>query len=104
MGGKEAQTFNTYFMVMSDNDVIVPANGSDLAVTLYNKYISLYYQGAASIPSAFSMYKSHLLSIYGTLDFSGVPTISSIMTTKNDTVLKYTPYLTSVIFDGCSNL
>ena len=88
-------------MVVNDDDVIVPANGSDLAVTLYDKYISLYYSGASTVPSAFSMYKSHLLSLYGTLDFSGVPNIPSIMTTKNDTILKYIPYVTSVIFDGC---
>jgi hypothetical protein len=32
-------------MVVNDNEVIVPANGSPLAVNLYNKYIELYYSG-----------------------------------------------------------
>jgi len=52
------------------------------------------------------MYKMHLLSLYGELDFSSqnTNTISSIMTTRGDTVLKYIPNVTSLIFDGCSNL
>jgi hypothetical protein len=57
-------------MVIDDGDVIVPANGSPLATTLYDKYISLYYSGQSTVPSAFSMYRTHLMSLYGTLDFS----------------------------------
>lgn len=91
-------------MVVNDNDIIVPANGSPLASTLYNKYISLYYAGQSNIPSAFPMYKMHLLSLYGTLDFSNVPQIESVMTTNRDTVFKYVPYVTSLVLDGCSRL
>lgn len=91
-------------MVVNDDNVIVPANGSPLASTLYNKYISLYYAGQQNIPSAFPMYKMHLMSLYGTLDFSSVPEIESVMTTNRDTVLKYTPYITSLVFDGCASL
>ena len=106
IGGKETQINNLYFVVVNDNDVIVPANGSPLAVGLYNKYIELYYSGQQSIPGAFPMYKMHLLSLYGELDFSSqsTNTISSIMTTKGDTVLKYIPNVTQLIFDGCSSL
>lgn len=104
VGGRETQTQNVYFMVVNDDNVIVPANGSPLASTLYNKYISLYYAGQQNIPSAFPMYKMHLMSLYGTLDFSSVPEIESVMTTNRDTVLKYTPYITSLVFDGCANL
>ena len=104
IGGKETQIYNLYFMVIDDNEVIVPANGSPLASTLYDKYISLYYSGQSVIPSAFSMYKTHLMSLYGTLDFSQQSTIGSVMTSKGDTVLKYIPNITSLIFDGCANL
>lgn len=104
VGGRETQTQNVYFMVVNDDVAVIPANGSPLASTLYNKYISLYYAGQQNVPSAFPMYKMHLRSLYGTLDFSGVPEIESIMTTNRDTVLKYTPYITSIVFDGCTNL
>ena len=50
------------------------------------------------------MYKMHLLSLYGELDFSQQTEISSIMTSRGDTVLKYIPNVTSLIFDECSNL
>ena len=52
------------------------------------------------------MYKMHLLSLYGELDFSpqSTNTISSIMTAKGDTVLKYIPNVNSLVFDGCSQL
>jgi hypothetical protein len=93
-----------YFVVIDDDDIIVPNNGSDLSLALYNNYISSYYAGQSTVPGAFNMYKTHLLSLYGTLDFSGVTSISSIMTTKRDTILNYIPYVTSLVFDGCSEL
>lgn len=104
VGGKDTQTYNMYFVVIDDDDVIVPNNGSDLSVALYNNYISSYYARQSTVPGAFNMYKMHLLSLYGTLDFSGVTSISSIMTTKRDTILNYIPYVTSLVFDGCSEL
>lgn len=100
IGGRSSQTFSLNIIVWDDNDVIISQNVSE------GKYIgvtTLYKSNYSLTDFTGSVYKSHLLSLYGTLDFSQQQQKpASLLTQNGDSMFLYTKYITSVILDGCT--
>ena len=103
IGGKDPITKTVYFIATNDPSPILPGNMSALSTRMWDTYCTLY-----SLPTgaAQNMYKSHLISLYGEIDFSSSSynTINSLITTNGDSVLRYIPNVTSLNFQGCTSL
>lgn len=87
-------------IVMNDNTPILSTNQSDLFTIVSQKYATDYSLNGAY----FDFYKSHLMSLYGTIDFSSRPNIQSLITNTNQTIFVYLTHINSVVLDGCSNI
>ena len=90
-------------VVMQDLSPIINSINTFVYGVLANSWNTEY---GTQLPT--SVYKVHLLSLHGELNFSGeinnVVMGSSLATLNNKTLLKYVPNITSLIFDGCTQL
>lgn len=86
-------------IVMNDSNIVLTGN-SPLVQCIKDKYTSLY----SETPS--NLYRSHLLSIYGTLSYNNPSynTITSISTENGDSLFNYLKYVTILDFTGCVSL
>lgn len=103
LGGMSQITKTAYLLVIDDADPIVTYDSTPLSTALWNTYssISVYNIPSGQTPD---IYRTQLLSLYGTLDFSSYTSLASLNTEKNDSVLKYIPYINSLDFSGCTQL
>ena len=97
LGGK-TQTLTKDILVMNDMSPIVRADGSYLYLALNSLYTSLNGE------STEAFYRSTLLGLTGTLDFSPYPNLGRLAVSTNKTILYYLANVTGIILDGCSQL
>ena len=105
--GKIIQTSAT-IMVLNDNTPILQNDGSLLYQIVTQKYISQFNTSLSNY------YKTHLMALIGTLDFTTDPVtntaksdwlaITSIKANSGSTILKYLPNITGLVFDNCTAL
>ena len=105
--GKIIQTSAT-IMVLNDNTPILQNDGSLLYQVVTQKYISQFNTSLSNY------YKTHLMALTGTLDFTTDPVtntaksdwlaITSIKANSGSTILKYLPNITGLVFDNCTAL
>ena len=103
IGGKDTITKTIYFIAVNDATPIIEGSQAALSRCMWDKYCALY---SLQTGAAQNMYKTHLLSVYGTVDFSpnDYKTVNSLVTSNNDSVLKYIPNVTILNFEGCTSL
>lgn len=99
VGGTEIHRYINLLLV-DDNIPVLFASQSDLFAVVSNKYATDYGLAGAY----FDFYKSHLLSLTGTIDFSSHPSIPSLITDTNQSIFKYLYNITGIIMDGCTNI
>lgn len=96
-------TVSKQLIVMQDNQAIITSINTVVYGVLSNSWNTEYN---TQLPT--SVYRIHLLSLHGELDFSvqiNEQTLGSNIATNNRrTLLKYIPNVTSLIFDGCNAL
>ena len=70
-------------------------------LTLFNKYITTY-----SLPNIYTnLYKTHLLGINGTLDFTSYTSqTSTLFANGGASIFTYLPNITSIDLTGCTAL
>lgn len=107
VGGRNEQIFYINIILTDDSRVIIAADSTNY---LYQALKRLYDSEYAANISGF--YKTHLLSLYGSLTFYGTDngtqydfrTVTSLTTDQGDTVFNYLNYITAVDLTGCSLL
>lgn len=95
LGGK-VEILNKTIIVMNDSSIITSAGGSNAYLVLNNLYTSLYGH------SAEVFYRSTLMNLTGTLDFSVYPTTSMIIGSTNKSLLYYLENITGLDMTGCT--
>lgn len=97
VGGMEIHKYMNILLI-DDNTPILYASQSDLFSVISTKYGTDY-----SVQQAyFDFYKSHLLSLTGTVDFSSHTQISSMLTDTSESIFKYLHNITGITMDGCT--
>ncbi|MCR5270548.1 MAG: hypothetical protein K6D91_05975 [Prevotella sp.] len=91
-------TLTKKVVVMNDLSPIVRADGSYLYLALNTLYDSIYGE------SADVFYRSTLMGMTGTLDFSPYPNIGRLAVSTNKSILYYLHRVTGVVLDGCTLL
>ena len=101
IGGRQVRKVLNIILYDDASILLDQANSSSrmLFNILNDKYNELY---GVSVGSYF--YKSTLMSIHGELDFSSEPTIQNLLTNTSESVFLYLENLTSLKFNGCTNL
>lgn len=99
VGGTEIHRYANILLI-DDNTPILFASQSDLFLTISGKYGTDY----GIQQTYFDFYKSHLLSLDGTLDFSSVSQITSILASNRQSILKYLPNIVEYDFSNCTSL
>lgn len=97
LGGK-TQTLTKKIIVMNDQSPIVRADGSYLYLALNALYTSLNGEGTEAF------YRSTLMGLTGTLDFSPYPNLAILSVSTNKSIFYYLTGITGVILDECSLL
>ena len=97
LGGK-VQTLTKDIIVMVDMSPIVRADGSYLYLALDALYTSINGE------STNAFYRSTLMALTGTLDFSDYPNLGRLAVSTNKSILYYLHNVTGLILDGCSLL
>ena len=85
-------------IVMVDMSPIVRADGSYLYLALDALYTSINGE------STNAFYRSTLMALTGTLDFSDYPNLGRLAVSTNKSILYYLHNVTGLILDGCSLL
>lgn len=99
VGGTEVHRYIN-LLLMDDNTPILRASQSDLFSAVSTKYAADYSLNGAY----FDFYKSHLLSLAGTINFSSYPNIPSLVTDTGKTVFEYLHNITGITMDGCTQI
>ena len=100
IGGKAPFTRTITIIVWNDNNPIVSYSGTDpLYIVLSQKYMADYNIERFDK----HLYKTELLSLYGSLDMSGSG-ITSLMTENSDSVFTYMKYITSITLDRLTQI
>jgi hypothetical protein len=90
-------------VVIDDNEIIV--SNSSQADDLYTVISTHYGINYGTQHVNMNYYKTQLISLYGTIDFSDTPLISTLKAHNNKhSILYYLPNITGVKADGCTNL
>ena len=101
IGGLDQMVKTVYFVILDDPTPIIIGSSTALSTVMWRTYANLY---SLSTMVNQSMYKSHLLGLYGSIDFTSNTNINTLITNVGDSVLKYIPYVTELDFEGCSSL
>lgn len=101
VSGKQI-TVEKDLIVLQDSAVII----NSLKTVMYNAIKSCWEEQFGETFGITNIYRTHLLSLHGELEFveSNGNTLDNLVTQQNTTLLKYIPNVTSLIFDGCTNL
>mgnify|MGYP007122052884 CR=1 FL=1 len=91
-------TLTKKIVVMNDLSPIVRADGSYLYLALNTLYTSINGEGTEAF------YRSTLMSLTGTLDFSPYPNIARVAVSTNKSIFYYLTNLTGLVMDGCTQL
>ena len=100
IGGRNVIDKSIIILLWDDAQMIIPYNTQD---GRYQATVSLYNSNYSSSNFERSFYKSDLLSLYGTLDFSSYNNITTdLLSSQDDSIFKYTKYITGINLSGCS--
>ena len=100
IGGRDLMFKYANIIVINDSTPVLQKSSSNaLFLAISNKYANDFSLAGAY----FDFYKTHLMSMTGELSFVNYKDVSTFATTFGDTIFKYVPNLTSLIFDGCTN-
>lgn len=101
-GLKPAEVKSMYIIAWDDNTPIVTIDTTNpLYLAIRNKYNTDY---SLANETNFAVFKTHILSLYGTFDLSTYNSVQSLVTNNQQSIFNYMPYITSIILDGCTNL
>jgi hypothetical protein len=99
----ERRYSKTLNIVIDDDSVAIhsAAVSPGVQATLADRFDAIYGQNTA--PTYF--FKSDLLSLYGTLDFSAhSQQVGTVFATNGQPLVKYMPNVTGLVFTGCTNV
>jgi hypothetical protein len=95
-------TATKQLIVLEDRSAII----NSINTVVYGAIASAWYDEYGEVFPSSYVYRTHLLSLHGELDFSievnGAVLGSSLVTLNNRSLLKYLPNVTSLVFDGCN--
>jgi len=97
----KVMTTNVSIMLMTDKIAIVSNDASVLFKVINAKYLAQYSLDKSSF------YRTDLIALTGSLNFTTDPTwlaITSLKTQNARSIFKYLPNITEVILDGCTAL
>jgi hypothetical protein len=101
-GLKPAEVKSLYIIVWNDSASLVNIDSSNpLYLAIRNKYNTDY---DLANETNFAIFKSHLLSLYGTFDLTQYSSVGSLIGNNQQSIFNYMPYITSINLEGCTNL
>lgn len=101
-GLKPAEVKQFYVIVWNDNIPVITIDTTNpLYLAIRNKYNTDY---DLANETNFAIFKSHLLSLYGTFDLTQYSSVGSLIGNNQQSIFNYMPYITSINLEGCTNL
>lgn len=101
IGGLNQNVKTVYFIVINDPTPILYGSQSSLSTIMWGTYCNLYSIQSLSNQN---MYKTELMSLYGTVSFTSATNIRSLIADSGQSILNYLPYVETLDFEGCVDI